>query len=319
MQVLPVNTVSIPSSASSSSVGAVSSSSRDIASSTLTPSVTVSLSSSNKAEALANITVPPVYTRVSVGATTTNQLSPSRNGAERPVANVVSGQEEASETGLTGRPAISGRPTAEVDESSATEQEDGEPVDDVQARATTEQTVEKNTSQGQLTDEQLELVQALEARDREVRAHEQAHKSVGGSLAGAVSFSYQTAPNGQRYAVGGEVPIDASAVNGDPAATIRKMNIVKAAATAPVDPSAQDQRVAASASIILAQALKDLSAENVASQKEQASEGESGSNEASSINNNILSDAEVRTSLKSEYEDVIGPLESKPIEIDEMV
>jgi len=314
MQVLPVNTVSIPSSASSSSVAAVSSSSRDIASSTLTPSVNVSLSNSNKAEAINNIAVPPVYTRVSVGATTAQQLSPSRNAIERPVADVSSDPEEASEVGLVDRSTISDKPTAEDDDNSSDEQEGSEPVDEPQTRAAAEQ----NTSQGQLTDEQLELVLALQARDREVRAHEQAHKSVGGSLAGAVSLSYQTAPNGQRYAVGGEVPIDASVVNGDPAATIKKMNIVKAAATAPVDPSAQDQSVAASASILLAQALKDLSAENIASQREQASEGASRS-DGSGTEKNTLSDTEVRTSFKSEYEDVIGPLESKSVEIDEMV
>jgi len=318
MQVLPVNTVSIPSSASSSSVGAVSSSSRDIASSTLSSSVTVSLSNSNKAEAITNIAVPPVYTRVSVGATTAQQLSPSRNAIERPVADVSSDPEEASEVDLVDRSTISDKTTASDDDDSSDGQEGGEPVNEPQTRAAAEQTAEKNTSQGQLTEEQLELVQALQARDREVRAHEQAHKSVGGSLAGAVSLSYQTAPNGQRYAVGGEVPIDASIVNGDPAATIKKMNIVKAAATAPVDPSAQDQSVAASASILLAQALKDLSAENIASQREQASEGASRS-DGSSTEKNTLSDAEVRTSFKSEYEDVIGPLESKSVEIDEMV
>jgi len=278
----------------------------------------VSLSNSNKAEAITNIAVPPVYTRVSVGATTAQQLSPSRNAIERPVADVSSDPEEASEVDLVDRSTISDKTTASDDDDSSDGQEGGEPVNEPQTRAAAEQTAEKNTSQGQLTEEQLELVQALQARDREVRAHEQAHKSVGGSLAGAVSLSYQTAPNGQRYAVGGEVPIDASIVNGDPAATIKKMNIVKAAATAPVDPSAQDQSVAASASILLAQALKDLSAENIASQREQASEGASRS-DGSSTEKNTLSDAEVRTSFKSEYEDVIGPLESKSVEIDEMV
>jgi hypothetical protein len=314
MQVLPINNISTPTISPSSSVGAVSSSSRDIASSTLTPSVTVSLSNSNKAEAITNIAVPPVYTRVSVGATTTNQLSPSRSAAERPIAGVNSDQEEVSEVDLAGRSTISDGSVAEGDERSAGEQRDDEPIDEVQARASAEQ----HLTQGQLTEEQRELVQALQARDQEVRAHEQAHKSVGGSLAGPVSLSYQTGPNGQRYAVGGEVPIDVSIVNGDPAATIRKMNIVKAAATAPVDPSAQDQRVAASASIILAQAIKDLSAENVASQREQASKG-SGDSDSVSSEKNTLNNAEVRTNFKSEYEDVIAPLESKSVQIDELV
>jgi len=317
MQVLPINTVSIPSSASSSSVGTVSSSSRDIAASTLTSSVTVSLSSSNKAEALTNIAVPPVYSRVSVGATTTNQLSPSRNNVERPVTDENSNQEEASDVDLAGRPTTSDKSAVEGDEgdeNSAGEQEGSEPAENARARAEGEQTEEQSPPQGQLTEEQLQVVQALQARDREVRAHEQAHKSVGGSLAGAVSFSYQSAPNGQRYAVGGEVPIDTSIVSGDPAATIRKMTTVRAAATAPVDPSAQDQSVAAFASRQLAQARKDLAAENIESQRVQASEGsgETGGN-------NTFKDAEIRTSFKSEYEDVIAPLESKSVEIDEMV
>jgi len=314
MQVLPINTVSIPSSASSSSVGTVSSSSRDIASSTLTPSVTVSLSNSNKAEAITNIAVPPVYSRVSVGAPATNQLSPSRNSIERPIT--ASSQEDASGEDLAGRSTVSDKSVNQADD--AIEQQTGEPEDETQERAPVGQAEAQNPPPGQLTEEQLEVVQALQSRDREVRAHEQAHKSVGGSLAGAVSFSYQSGPNGQRYAVGGEVPIDASVVSGDPAATIRKMNTVRAAATAPVDPSAQDQSVAASASRVVAQARKDLAAENIANQREKASEG-SRSDENKSAGGTTLNGAEVRTSFKSEYEDVIAPLESKPVEIDEIV
>jgi hypothetical protein len=327
MQVLPINTISIPSSASSSSVGVVSSSSRDIASSTLTPSVTVSLSSSNKAEALKNIAVPPVYSRVSVGTTTISQLSPSRNSIERPISNVSSESESAPEVDLTGRAIESDAPVPEDRDRSIGEQDVVEPVDGDQARAPNEQAEKQTPSPGQLTDEQLEVVQALQARDREVRAHEQAHKSVGGSLAGAVSYTYQSAPNGQRYAVGGEVPIDASPINGDPAATIRKMNTVKAAATAPVDPSPQDQSVAAAASRVLAQARKDLAAENIASQQAQASaagsssgsSSGSGNQEDKSVGESSLNDTRIRTNFKSEYQDVIAPLESKPIQIDELV
>jgi hypothetical protein len=295
----------------------VSSSSRDIASSTLTPSVTVSLSSSNKAEAITNIAVPPVYTRVSVGASTTNQLSPSRNSAERPVSTDPN-QDDASEVDFAGEPTVTDKTITDAGSEDASEQQTDASDDESQARAPTQQTEEQNPPAGKLTEEQLEVVQALQARDREVRAHEQAHKSVGGSLAGAVSFSYQSAPNGQRYAVGGEVPIDASAVQGDPAATIRKMTTVKAAALAPVDPSPQDQSVAAAASRVLAQARKDLSSENIAAQREQASEG-GRSDGSKNTDSNTSSGVEVSTNLKSEYEDVIAPLESKTIEIDEMV
>lgn len=109
---------------------------------------------------------------------------------------------------------------------------------------------EKTTSSGvaQLSSEELEQVAELKSRDREVRSHEMAHMMVGGSLVRkGASYQYQTGPDGQRYAVGGEVSIDSSAVNGDPSATIRKMQQVKRAALAPANPSSQDHAVASAA------------------------------------------------------------------------
>jgi hypothetical protein len=38
----------------------------------------------------------------------------------------------------------------------------------------------------QLTPDQQRVVRELQARDREVRAHESAHKAAGGSLAGGI-------------------------------------------------------------------------------------------------------------------------------------
>lgn len=96
-----------------------------------------------------------------------------------------------------------------------------------------------------LTDEERAQVEELKARDREVRAHEQAHATVGGQYAGAPSYTYQVGPDGQRYAVGGEVAIDVSPIPDDPEATIQKMEVVKAAALAPAEPSDADRQVAA--------------------------------------------------------------------------
>ncbi len=110
----------------------------------------------------------------------------------------------------------------------------------------------------ELTAEQKQMLSELQARDREVRAHESAHKSVGGSLAGGMSFSYQTGPDGRRYAVGGEVSIDTGG-GGDPQATIAKMRQVIAAALAPASPSAQDHAVAAGARAAMADAQRQLS------------------------------------------------------------
>ncbi|MCB1789927.1 MAG: hypothetical protein KDJ24_06480 [Gammaproteobacteria bacterium] len=91
-------------------------------------------------------------------------------------------------------------------------------------------------------------LEQLQRRDREVRQHEQAHIAAGGGhVSGAASFTYETGPDGRRYAVGGEVPIDTSEVAGDPEATIRKMQAIRSAATAPSEPSAQDRQVAAEA------------------------------------------------------------------------
>jgi hypothetical protein len=101
------------------------------------------------------------------------------------------------------------------------------------------------------------MLSGLQARDREVRAHESAHKAVGGSLAGGVSFSYQTGPDGRRYAVGGEVSIDTGSER-EPQATIAKMRQVIAAALAPAQPSSQDRAVAASARAAMAVAEQQL-------------------------------------------------------------
>ncbi|MCA8959220.1 MAG: hypothetical protein KDC38_01855 [Planctomycetes bacterium] len=107
---------------------------------------------------------------------------------------------------------------------------------------------EARTAAGrELTEDQQHEVDDLRKRDREVRSHEQAHKSAAGAHAGAIAFEFETGPDGRRYAVGGSVPIDTSPVPGDPDATIRKMEQVRKAAVAPAQPSAQDRQVMATA------------------------------------------------------------------------
>lgn len=113
----------------------------------------------------------------------------------------------------------------------------------------------------QLSPEQQELVDKLAARDREVRQHEEAHARVGGSYAGQPSYTYQSGPDGKRYAVGGEVPIDIAPVSGDPEATIEKMRVVKAAALAPAEPSAADRRIAQLAETQKLEAMAELNRE----------------------------------------------------------
>lgn len=165
----------------------------------------------------------------------------SQNDLQDASGNQIPGQLAAGEVDETESPETAENETPEEDEGIASASEEG---------------ASSNTAQ--LTEEEQQLVQELAARDREVRAHEQAHKAVGGQYAGAISYETRTGPDGRQYAVGGEVPIDASPIPNDPQATIDKLSQVKAAALAPAEPSAQDQRVAASASQGITEARAEL-------------------------------------------------------------
>jgi len=113
-------------------------------------------------------------------------------------------------------------------------------------------------SQGPSESEQRQIAE-LKARDREVRAHEMAHQAAGAGLVrGGASFRYEQGPDGQSYAVSGEVSIDTAAVNGDAEATLRKAENIIAAALAPRQPSSQDRAVAAQASQMAAEARAQL-------------------------------------------------------------
>lgn len=109
-----------------------------------------------------------------------------------------------------------------------------------------------------LSNEEQAAVARLKQADREVRAHEQAHTSAGGPyVRGAAAYEYQKGPDGQQYAVAGEVSIDTSPAD-SPEATIAKMRIVQRAALAPVDPSPQDRSVASQAARVEAEAQREL-------------------------------------------------------------
>lgn len=111
-------------------------------------------------------------------------------------------------------------------------------------------------------------VRELQMRDREVRAHELAHAAVGGSYAGSPSYTYERGADGRSYAVGGSVRIDVSPIPGDPQATLQKARQVRAAALAPVQPSAQDMQVAHKAQSMATQARSELRVEQMEERKE---------------------------------------------------
>ncbi|WP_061242725.1 putative metalloprotease CJM1_0395 family protein [Ectopseudomonas composti] len=168
-------------------------------------------------------------------ASTARPLSPevSPDIARADQAPVAASQEQQADSPASGRD--------EADRDASPSSRAGEPEPSPQ---------EQRQQQLEITD----LVQ----RDREVRTHEQAHAAVGGQYAGAPTYSFKRGPDGQRYAVSGEVGIDTSPVPNDPEATLRKMEIVLRAALAPIEPSPQDMRVASLAQAQAAQARVEL-------------------------------------------------------------
>ncbi len=132
-----------------------------------------------------------------------------------------------------------------------------------------------------LSEEEKQQVEYLKKRDQEVRAHEMAHVSVGGSLVkrGAM-YEYESGPDGKRYAVGGDVILDVSEGR-TPEETIRKAERVRAAAMAPADPSPQDYKVASQADKMAAEARAQLREQQAAERAgmggdEQGKDGQEG-------------------------------------------
>ncbi len=119
----------------------------------------------------------------------------------------------------------------------------------------------QRTGAQELTVAEEKITRQLQDRDREVKAHEMAHLASAGQYArGGPTYSYQQGPDGRRYAVGGEVPIDVSQEK-TPEETIQKMQAVKRAALAPAEPSSADRSIAASATALESQARQELQSE----------------------------------------------------------
>ena len=137
----------------------------------------------------------------------------------------------------------------------------------------------QEASLGQLDSAERQLVAKLKVIDQKVRSHEMAHLAAAGPYArGGPRYSYVEGPDGVSYAVGGEVPIDVSPEPGDPEATIRKAQAVRAAALAPADPSGQDRQVAAAATKMEAQARQELAVEQAESSAKETDDADAESN-----------------------------------------
>ncbi len=179
---------------------------------------------------------------------------------------------------------------------------------------------EENSEQEQQNQEaEQQQIEELKARDREVRLHEQAHARVGGQYAGSPSYEYQRGPDGNNYAVGGQVMIDVAEVPNDPKATIDKMQTVRAAALAPAEPSGADRAIAADATQKMASAQADLAQQVISGDEESKSEsGSVATYETRRLNEEDRADNELQTlekaSLQSEGDPyaVALPIEPDP-------
>ena len=159
-------------------------------------------------------------------------------------------------------------PVAAEPEVGTTNQAEGETKE---SQSNSAQQRDKGIDGEELTEEEQAEVEDMKDRDAEVRTHENAHKSAGGQYAAAPSYTYETGPDGKRYITDGEVSIDIGEES-DPQDTITKMQVVKRAALAPAQPSAQDRQVYAEASQKEAQAHQELN-----EQKQEEAQGSSES------------------------------------------
>ena len=115
------------------------------------------------------------------------------------------------------------------------------------------------TSGGEVSAREAAKLRQLRERHDEVHAHERAHAGAGGRwMHGASTYQYVTGPDGKQYALGGESRIDMSPVANDPMATVRKMQQVRRAALAPLQPSSQDRMIARQAVLLESQAREML-------------------------------------------------------------
>lgn len=158
-------------------------------------------------------------------------------------------------------------------------------------------------------------IQQLRARDVEVRAHEAAHAAVAGALGGRPSLEYVVGPDGHRYAVGGEVSIDTSPGR-TPEETIAKARTIRAAATAPASPSAQDMAVAAAAARMEAEA-QDAIRERHTIERESRTARASGGDEIRRVEWSKVGSVGVRKTSEADKALTVGvePVTPPPVAV----
>jgi hypothetical protein len=201
----------------------------------------------------------------------------------------------------------------------STPEANGRESDSTTSESTSQRPAREAGEISRLTPEEQRQINDLQQRDREVKAHELAHKAVGGRYVTGGSFTFQTGPDGHRYAIGGEVTIDSSR-GSTPQETLRKAELIRRAALAPADPSPQDYRVASQANLVAAQARGEIAAE----QREAALEHreamrEQQKEQAAEENGQEISPQNRRAIASFEAVGGITQLQSNPDPIDELI
>ena len=185
-------------------------------------------------------------------STVTARFQPQVREASRAESGVVSGESSQVAVAQDVSKQESGQTQAPSPVERVNKAPDPENIQ--KTRSVTDQSDDLGINEGE-----RHVLEQLKARDREVRAHEAAHLAAAGSHAtSGASFSFQRGPDGQLYAIGGEVGVSLSKVSGDPQATLDKAEQIRAAALAPAKPSSQDQAIAARASQLAAEARREI-------------------------------------------------------------
>jgi hypothetical protein len=99
-----------------------------------------------------------------------------------------------------------------------------------------------------------EAVERLRRREAQLRQAESAHAAVAGDLAGPIEHVYRRGPDGRRYGVNGSAGIEATLASGAPDELRPVGERLAAAATAPLEPPAQDHAAARRALRLYAEA-----------------------------------------------------------------
>ncbi len=245
--------------------------------------------------------LPPVSTPIVFNVGTVNTEAVRRDNTQREtVPQLAANEKSAAETGVGSEadkvktPGQAPQPLTYEKSAAQTGQQLNTQNDSAQDNGQDASAGKENAEdqQQQQQAEQQQLTE-LKQRDAEVRAHEQAHASLGGQYASSPQYEYERGLDGRRYAVGGEVSIDISEASTSEE-TIRKAQQVKAAALAPAEPSAQDLRVATEATQIALEARNEIA-------REKAEEAQEAYNQA-------IPDAQ--QSEKQQQNSVIGEIPS---------